>query len=95
VPIVYTGSLCARRGCPRPVWKDGLCSRCWRLARLFGRDPQMFAFEPLHGYRGARDAPQLPWEHWEAEAGARGVGLAELIGESPAGGGSDADPPPR
>ena len=31
VPIAYTGAVCARRGCPRPEWKDGLCGRCWRL----------------------------------------------------------------
>ena len=62
MPIVHTGPTCARRGCSRPDWKDGLCSRCWRLATLFGRDPGLFAYEPLDGWRDARDAPALPWE---------------------------------
>ena len=33
----------------------------------------MFAYEPLDGYRDERDAVELPWEHWEQQAGARGV----------------------
>jgi hypothetical protein len=86
VPIVFTGSTCARRGCSRPDWKDGLCSRCWRLARLFGKDPSLFAYEPLDGYADPRDAVELPWDRLEAQARARGVGIADLLGEGPAGG---------
>jgi hypothetical protein len=66
VPIAYTGSTCARRDCSRPEWKDALCVRCWRLAALFGRDPRMFAYEPLHGWAGERDTVALPWEQLEA-----------------------------
>ena len=65
MPIAYTGSTCARRDCARPAWKDGLCGRCWRLAALFGRDPALFAYEPLHGYEGERDAVALPWDQLE------------------------------
>ena len=65
MPITYTGSTCARRDCARPEWKDGLCGRCWRLAALFGRDPALFAYEPLHGYEGDRDAVGLPWDQLE------------------------------
>jgi hypothetical protein len=83
VPIAYTGERCGRRDCVRPEWKDGLCSRCWRLARLFGRHPHMFALEPLNGFRDARDAPALPWERLEREARARGLGLADLLGRRP------------
>jgi len=79
VPIAFTGPRCLRRDCPRPDWKDGLCGRCWRLARLFGKDPGMFAHEPLNGFRDARDAPQLPWEDWERKARARGVAIADLL----------------
>jgi len=67
VPIAYTGSICARRDCSRPEWKDGLCGRCWRLAAFFGKDPRMFAYEPLHGYAGDRDAVALPWDRLERE----------------------------
>ena len=83
VPIVYTGSSCARRGCTRPDWKDGLCNRCWRLARMFGKDPALFAYEPLDGWRDARDAVALPWDRWEREARARGVALADLLAAAP------------
>jgi hypothetical protein len=65
VPIAFTGSTCARRGCSRPDWNDGLCVRCWRLAALFGRDPALFAYEPLYGTDGARDAVALPWDQLE------------------------------
>ena len=65
MPIAYTGSTCARRDCARPEWKDGLCGRCWRLAALFGRDPALFAYEPLRGYEGERDAVALPWDQLE------------------------------
>jgi hypothetical protein len=76
VPIAYTGSTCARRDCSRPAWKDSLCGRCWRLAQLFGRDPRMFAYEPLHGYADARDAVALPWDGLESD----------LLGPPPASG---------
>ena len=67
VPIVHVGSRCARRGCSRPDWKDGLCGRCWRLATMFGRDPALFAYEPLDGWADDRDAPPLPWDELERE----------------------------
>jgi hypothetical protein len=67
VPIRLTGPCCARRDCTRPSWKDDLCSRCWRLADLFGRDKRLFAFEPLNGYRDPRDAVELPWDRFVAE----------------------------
>ena len=84
VPIVSTGPVCSRRDCQRPDWKDGLCSRCWRLAHLFGKDPAMFAYEPLNGYRDARDTVALPWEGLEAQARARGVTVADLLAGGPA-----------
>ena len=67
MPIAFTGSTCARRDCPRPVWSDGLCVRCWRLARLFGKDPRMFAYEPLQGWTDGRDTVALPWERLERD----------------------------
>jgi hypothetical protein len=67
VPIAFTGATCARRDCPRPLWKDDLCVRCWRLGRLFGRDPGMFAYEPLNGYADAHDTVALPWDRLEGE----------------------------
>ena len=67
MPIAYTGPTCARRDCARPVWKDALCVRCWRLARLFGKDPRLFAYEPLEGWTDDRDAVALPWERLERE----------------------------
>jgi hypothetical protein len=79
MPIVSVGPVCARRGCTRPEWKDGLCARCWRLAALFGRDPGLFAYEPLDGYADERDAVPLPWDDLEREAGARGVPVADLM----------------
>ena len=83
MPIRFVGSQCARRDCRRPEWADGLCGHCRRLARLFGKDPGLFAYEPLGGYRDERDAVPLPWEHWEAEAGSRGWSLADLLGDRP------------
>jgi hypothetical protein len=67
VPIALTGSTCARRDCTRPEWKDGLCGRCWRLGALFGRDPALFAYEPLHGWADDGDAVGLPWDRLERE----------------------------
>ena len=81
MPIRSVGAVCARRGCPRPVWRGELCQACWRLARMFGKEPQMFAYQPLDGYRARDDAVTLPWERLEREATARGVGLADRIAE--------------
>ena len=72
MPITLVGKTCARRDCGRPHYKDGLCGRCWRFARLFDKDPRMLAYQPLHGYAGARDAVELPWEELD---------LAQLLGE--------------
>jgi hypothetical protein len=65
VPIEFVGQLCARRGCGRPHWKDGLCNRCWRFAKLFGKDPRMLAYMPLGGWADEKDAVEMPWEEWE------------------------------
>lgn len=65
----------------RPEYEDGLCARCRRLARFFGKHPQLLAYEPVDGYKDDRDAVELPWDRWERE-GNRGV--ADLF----------ADPPP-
>jgi hypothetical protein len=48
---------------------------------MFGKHPAMFAYEPLDGYRGERDAVELPWERWESQARAHGGGLADLLAE--------------
>ena len=48
---------------------------------MFGKDLQIFAYKPLHGYRGNDDAVELPWERWEEEAAARGLGVADAIAE--------------
>ncbi|MDQ3408962.1 MAG: hypothetical protein M3469_03130 [Actinomycetota bacterium] len=85
-----TGPLCARRGCRRPEWRDGLCHACWRLAVLFKKDPRMFAYKPLGEYGDERDAVELPWERWEREAHARGLNLTDVIVEA----GRDGEPPP-
>jgi hypothetical protein len=79
VTIKLVGRVCARRGCRRPHWKDGLCNRCWRFAKLFGKDPRLLAYVPLGGYTDQRDAVQLPWDDWEREAGSRGIGLLDLL----------------
>jgi len=52
----------------------------------------MFAYEPLDGYLGERDAVELPWEHWEKEASARGGGVVDLFAK-PSGEPPDAQPP--
>src|SRR3954453_19672116 len=77
VPIAYTGLLCARRGCSRPDWKDGLCSRCWRLAALFGKEPRLFAYEPLNGYADARDAVARPWDRPERASSSAAADLPD------------------
>jgi len=79
MPIVYMGPVCARRGCRRPQWKGVLCHDCWRLAHMFHRDPELFAFEPLDGWYGERDAVEVPWERVNA-----------LLAAPP----SPAEPPP-
>ncbi len=80
--IVRIGPTCVRRGCERPPWKDALCGRCWRLAKLFGKDPGMFAYEPMGGYRDARDAVELPWERWQDEARAHGGDIVSLFADA-------------
>ena len=77
------GPYCARRGCLGPAWQDELCPACWRLARMFGRDPRMFAFEPLHGYVDERDAVELPWGELAREAETRHMSVADLLAETP------------
>jgi hypothetical protein len=49
---------------------------------LFGKDKELFAYEPLHGYSDDGDAVELPWQRWELEASARGLGLADLFAEA-------------
>ncbi|MDQ3356341.1 MAG: hypothetical protein M3502_06445 [Actinomycetota bacterium] len=83
MPITSYGPLCARRGCRGPVWRDRLCGNCWRLARLFGKDPRLFAYQPLQGYSNDRDAVELPWEQWEQAANAGGRGIADLFRSTP------------
>jgi hypothetical protein len=79
VPIEFVGELCARRGCGRPHWKDGLCVRCWRFAKLFGKDPRMLAYMPLDAYAGGTDAVELPWAEWEREARERGIDVVDVF----------------
>jgi hypothetical protein len=81
VPIKFVGETCARRGCIRPHFKDGLCNRCWRFAQLFRKDPRMLAYKPLDAYNGGQDAVELPWEEWEREAQARGLDVVDLLVE--------------
>ena len=79
MPIASYGPLCRRRGCRGPAWREGLCPHCWRLARLFGRDSHLFAYQPAKGYRDELDADELPWNRWEREAGEGGGGIADLF----------------
>lgn len=79
MPVTKFGPTCARRGCQRPVWNDPLCGPCWQLSHLFNRNPRMFAYEPVDGYRSDRDAVELPWDQWETEAGARGESVVDLF----------------
>lgn len=55
---------------------------------MFGKDPDMFAYEPLDGYRGERDSVALPWGALEGEARERGRGVADVLAEPPPAGGS-------
>jgi hypothetical protein len=66
MPVRLTGPICARRGCRRPEWKDGLCARCWRFGRLFNKPPELLAYQPLDGFKDDRDAVELPWEDVES-----------------------------
>ncbi len=90
MPIVETGPLCARRGCRRPDWRDGLCHACWRLAVLFKKDPRMFAYKPLDDYGHERDAVEFPWEEWEHAARAQGLNITDVIAQA-----GDGEEPPR
>jgi hypothetical protein len=67
MPIRFTGASCKRPGCRRPTYSDDLCSRCWRLARMFGHDVRMFAYAPLNGWRDARDSVSVDWDRWDGE----------------------------
>jgi len=89
VPITYSGPLCKRRDCRGPAWRDRLCADCWRLARLFNKDPKLFVYEPRYGYKDERDAVELPWAEWEQNAG--GGGVADLFARPSA----RSDPPRR
>jgi hypothetical protein len=80
--IIRIGPACERPGCNRPVMEFGLCGPCLRLCRAMGRDPELFASEPLRGAAG-HDQPTAPdWDELEREAARRGLSLAELIGFS-------------
>lgn len=72
MPIEITGPACPRRGCRRPSWKDDLCARCWRLARMFGHDPALFAHMPLDGYQDPTDTVSWDWEHFDRQREHRG-----------------------
>lgn len=39
---------------------------------MFGKDKQMFAYDPPDGYRDERDAVEVPWTRWEQEIGTLG-----------------------
>jgi hypothetical protein len=49
---------------------------------MFGKDPKMFAYEPLHGYRDERDAVALPWAELERAAREGGRSLAEALADA-------------
>lgn len=95
VPITYIGPLCARRGCRRPEYEEGLCGRCRRLARFFSKPPELLAYEPLFGYTDDRDAVELPWEAWEQEGTRRGEGVADLFADPPAADRREPQDPPQ
>jgi hypothetical protein len=40
---------------------------------MFGKDPRLFAYEPLHGWSGEKDTIPLPWDRLERD----------LLGEEP------------
>ncbi len=50
---------------------------------MFGKDPALFAYEPLDGYGDQRDAIEWAWQRWEQEARERGLGVADLVAEAP------------
>ena len=45
------------------------------------KDPRMFAYELIGGYR---DAVELPWARWQEQAGAGGGDIVSLFATSPA-----------
>jgi hypothetical protein len=53
---------------------------------MFGKDKEMFAYEPLGGYRDGRDSVELPWDVWDREARSTGRGIADLFAEPPTAG---------
>jgi hypothetical protein len=61
VPVRLVGPICARRGCSRPEWSDGLCARCWRFGQVFAKPPELLVHQPLDGFKDDQDAPELPW----------------------------------
>jgi hypothetical protein len=65
MPVKLVGPICARRGCTRPAWHDNLCARCWRFGRVFGKPPELLAHQPLDGFKGEDDAPELSWDDLE------------------------------
>ncbi len=67
----------------KPAARDGLCAYCFRLARFFGKDPQLFAFEPTDAYKDERDAVELPWDQWDEDARTRGIGVADMFARRP------------
>ena len=60
---------------------------------MFAKDPELFAYEPMHGYADGRDAVEWPWERLEQEARERGLALADLLNEMPRADGSERGRP--
>ena len=48
---------------------------------MFGKDPGMFAYQPIGAYEGESDAVELPWDEWERQAAARGATVADLLAD--------------
>jgi hypothetical protein len=71
-PVELVGPFCARRGCHRARWKDDLCARCWRFGRVFGKPPELLAYQPLDGFEDEQDAPELSWDEVERLLGDQG-----------------------